>query len=256
MASSHSIHLLPRLYVTDTIHKGAVIALTKDQCHYLKHVMRRKLSDPIRIFNGRDGEWLASIISLEKNMAQLSAQEELSPQRNEPDVTLLFAPIKQGRIDWLVEKATELGVSVLQPVITERTMVRRIKEERLQSHVIEAAEQTERLTLPVLRELTTLEALLKEWPEEITILMCDETGKGRAAREVLPSLDTQKKYALLIGPEGGFSQDELDLLHKLPYVIPIGMGPRIMRADTAALAILSCWQMSIGDWNILPAFRS
>lgn len=207
--------------------------------------MRCKLSDPILLFNGKDGEWQAIISQLDKKSVEVTLTSQQKPQIELAKLVLFFAPIKFGRIDYLVEKATELGVTTLQPVMTDRTIVSRLNIERLTANAIEAAEQSERLSVPEIREPMRLDKVLSQYKDPI--LWADETGGG------VPFLDLYKKkimaHALLIGPEGGFSSAELVMLKTLPYVTPISLGPRILRADTAALAALSCWQALLGDWN-------
>ena len=176
-------------------------------------------------------------------------------QTVEPDLWLAFAPIKRARIDFLVEKATELGVSALLPVFTRHTAVERVNVERLRAHAVEAAEQTERLSVPTLHEPQTLSGLLANWPAPRRLLMCDEAGSGAPIALALAALDGPARaapWAILIGPEGGFAADELANLHGLPFVTPVSLGPRILRADTAAIAALSCWQAALGDWRLTP----
>jgi 16S rRNA (uracil1498-N3)-methyltransferase len=173
-------------------------------------------------------------------------------QAPEPDLWLCFAPIKRARIDFVAEKATELGVAVLQPVLTEHTAVERVNVERLQANAIEAAEQTERLTVPEVRAPLALAKLLGAWRAERRLLICDETGGGPPIADVLATLDEAARAApwgIVIGPEGGFSAGELGLLRRMKDVVSVGLGPRILRADTAALAALACWQALVGDWR-------
>jgi 16S rRNA (uracil1498-N3)-methyltransferase len=170
----------------------------------------------------------------------------------EPDLWLCFAPVKRARIDYIAEKATELGVSVLQPIVTQHTIVERVNVERLRANAVEAAEQTERLSVPEVRAPVDLTRLLGEWPAGRRLLMCDETGGGRPIAEMLTGLDADARaapWAIVIGPEGGFAAAELDALRRIKDVTAVGLGPRILRADTAALAALSVWQSLIGDWR-------
>ncbi|HMK66994.1 MAG TPA: 16S rRNA (uracil(1498)-N(3))-methyltransferase [Stellaceae bacterium] len=236
-----------RLYVAADLAVGASVELAPEQAHYLKSVLRMAPGAKLALFNGRDGEWSATIEAFEKGRCTVGIGERLRVQREEGDLWLLFAPVKRARIDFLVEKATELGASLLQPVITEHTQVERVKLERLRANVMEAAEQTERLTLPEVWAPISLERALASWPEGRRLLFCDETGE---APDIAAALAAQPRgaWALLIGPEGGFAQRELDLLRKLPFVCPVGLGPRVLRADTAALAALAVFQALLGDW--------
>lgn len=237
-----------RLYVGDTLAVGAAVTLGRAQAHYLRNVMRAKAGDALLLFNGRDGEWRAMVGELGKAGGTATAVEETRPQLASPDLWLLFAPIKSGRIEFLVEKATELGVSLLAPVLTERTVVRRVNVERLQAHAIEAAEQSGRLDVPELRPAQALESALADWPAGRPLFVCDESGRGVPIGRALP--DRRKRPgAVLIGPEGGFAPGELDALAKLAFVSRVGLGPRILRAETAALAALACWQALAGDWQ-------
>ena len=228
----------------------------RDQAHYLAHVLRLAPGDPVALFNGRDGEWLAHIDAVGKKSTVLAVGRQLRPQAPEPDLWLVFAPVKRAPLDFLVQKATELGVSALMPAITRRTVVERIKRERMEANAIEAAEQSERLTLPRVDDARALSQILDSWPPERRILLCAEAGTAAPINEFLRECDPGEPWAVLTGPEGGFEQTELDLLHKFPNVSAVGLGPRILRADTAALAALSCWQAVLGDWRDRPPGRN
>lgn len=242
----------PRLYVPDALAAGAEVALSAAQAHYLRDVMRASPGDAVRLFNGRDGAWLAEIAALGKGKGSLAVRDLLAPQRAEPEIWLLFAPLKSARQDMLVEKAVELGVSVLQPVLTERTQTRRVNAERLQAQVVEAAEQCERLSVPEVRPLADLAAVLGSWPAARTLFYGDESGGGAPALAAFSAAPGTDGDALLVGPEGGFSPRELDVLHAASFSLGVGFGPRILRAETAALVGLSLWQAARGDGGLSP----
>ncbi|RKQ70006.1 16S rRNA (uracil(1498)-N(3))-methyltransferase [Oceanibaculum indicum] len=244
-----------RLHTGESLAAGVAVTLPKGQAHYLRSVLRLSPGDRLALFNGRDGEWLAEISDLGKALALVTPLEQLRPQAVEPDLWLVFAPLKHARIDYLAEKATELGVSALCPVFTQRTIVSRVNEERLLANAIEAAEQSERLSVPEVMPARKLEAMLADWPAGRRLLVCDETGGGRPISEALAD-NVSGGNAVLIGPEGGFTETELDGLRKLPFVTAISLGPRVLRADTAALAALACFQAIAGDWRQgRPDFR-
>ncbi len=239
---------LTRLFVAVALETGATVTLDDGQTHYLLHVLRAGVGDRVLLFNGRDGEWRAEITAATKRGIALSVAARTAPQRGVPDLWLVFAPVKKTPSDYLTQKATELGVSRLQPVFTRRTIVTRIKDERLRANAVEAAEQSGRLSIPEIGEVTALEKLLAAWPQERRIYFCDEGGEARpladAAREA-----GEGPAAILTGPEGGFDPVERERLRDLPFVTPVTLGPRILRADTAALAALAIWQSVRGDWT-------
>ena len=240
-----------RLHVAADLAAGALVELDAAPTHYLRNVLRLSPGDAIALFNGRDGEWQAVIDALGKRGAALRCVAATRDQVAEPDLWLLFAPIKRLRIDFLVEKATELGVALLQPVFTRHTAATRLNLDRLRAHAVEAAEQTERLSIPVLREPQGLAQCLADWPAGRRLLLCAEAGAARPIADALIDVAAlpgpRPPWAVLIGPEGGFAAAELDDLGKLPFVTPVGLGPRILRADTAAIAALACWQAILGD---------
>ncbi|MBM3646846.1 MAG: 16S rRNA (uracil(1498)-N(3))-methyltransferase [Alphaproteobacteria bacterium] len=243
---------LSRLFVDADLAAGVEAPLDEAQVHYLRHVMRRADGAPLLLFNGRDGEWRATLQSRGKKSAVATIGERTREQAAEPDVWLCFAPIKRARLDYLVEKATELGAAALQPVFTHHTAVERVNLERLRANAIEAAEQTERLSVPEVRAPVTFDRLLASWPAGRRLLVCDETGGGPPIAEVLSGLGEVARgapWAILIGPEGGFDAAELAALGRISSVMSVGLGPRILRADTAALAALACWQALVGDWQ-------
>ena len=240
-----------RLHVATPLDDAATVAVTEAQAHYLRNVLRLGPGDELALFNGRDGEWRARIESADKKAATLALVEQTRPQRNEPDVWLVFAPIKRARIDFLAQKATELGVAVLWPVMTRRTIVDRVNLDRLAANAIEAAEQSDRLTIPEVRELEKLDLVLDAWPEDRPLILCDETHSGQPLAEALSDdhLSSTNTVGFVIGPEGGFAEEELDRLRSLPFVKPVSLGPRLLRADTAALAVVAAWQTMAGDWR-------
>lgn len=243
-----------RLFTSADLGPDCNIAAPKEQAHYLTNVMRLKPGDGVVLFNGRDGDWLAVIDEANKKSCRLSVRHQLRPQADEPDLWLAFAPLKKSRTDFIVEKATELGVSRLLPVFTEHTNTARVKTERLAAIAIEAAEQCDRMSVPDVCDPVPFQNLLDDWPQDRLLLVPDETGGGEPLKDVL--LETGNGAAgFLIGPEGGFSEAELDALDKLSFVSRIGLGPRILRAETAALAALSCYQALAGDWDNRPRFN-
>lgn len=241
-----------RLFVEAELSAGSEAPLSEAQAHYLRNVMRAGEGERLLLFNGRDGEWDARLSLRGKKAAAAVVEAQTRTQDVEPDLWLCFAPIKKARIDFIAEKATELGVSVLQPVLTQHTAVERVNVERLQANAVEAAEQTERLTVPDVRAPLALPKLLGAWPADRRLLICDETGGGPPIAEALAALDVTARsapWAILIGPEGGFAETELTLIRRMKDVTAVGLGPRILRADTAALAALACWQSMVGDWK-------
>ncbi len=237
-----------RLFVEQALAPGAAVGLAPAQAHYLRSVMRLAAGAPLLLFNGRDGEWLARLEGLGKGWASCAVERQTRPQAPEADLWLVFAPIKRARIDFIAQKATELGVAALWPVFTRRTAMTRVNAERLRANAVEAAEQSARLTVPEIIAPASLEAALGRWPAERRILLCDESGAGAPIAEALAAA-VPGPWAVLIGPEGGFEPAELDGLRKRPIVTAVGLGPRLLRADTAALAALACWQALAGDWR-------
>jgi 16S rRNA (uracil1498-N3)-methyltransferase len=237
-----------RLYVEVALVNGACVEVTQAQSHYLIHVMRARTGDRVSLFNGKDGEWLAKIANVSKRHCALVCEAELRAQQATPDIWLCFAPIKKTPADYLSQKATELGVSALQAVMTRRTIVSRVNTERMRANAIEAAEQSERLTVPDVREAASLEKLLTTWPADRLLMFCDEAGEALPITDALAARQTYPG-AVLTGPEGGFDAAERERIRSLAFVTPVSLGPRILRADTAALAALSVWQALAGDWR-------
>jgi 16S rRNA (uracil1498-N3)-methyltransferase len=236
-----------RLFVEAALGEGAHVLLDEGQAHYLLHVMRARAGGRVSLFNGRNGEWLASIAEVTKRSCTLECEKQTRAQSGTPDIWLCFAPIKKTPADYVVQKATELGVQALQPVFTRRTIVTRINEERMRANAIEAAEQSERLTVPDIREAIPLGKLLKTWSLERRILFCDEGGDAKPIAEAARDIK-ENAFAILTGPEGGFDPVERDLIRSNAFVTPVTLGPRILRADTAALASLAVLQALKGDW--------
>ena len=245
-----------RLHVDDTLEEGRTLGLDRDRSHFLRSVLRLGPGARLAVFNARDGEWQAEIEGLGKGWCSLNVGAQRRQPTPEPDLWLVFAPIKRARIDFIAEKATELGVAVLQPVMTRFTAVSRVNEDRLAANAREAAEQCERLSIPEVRETRSLGEVLDQWPQGRRLLVCAEWGAAQPIAEALQAVRAGREgtgtfaadpWAILTGPEGGFAESELDALRKLPFAVPVGLGPRILRADTAALAALACWQAVLGD---------
>jgi 16S rRNA (uracil1498-N3)-methyltransferase len=237
-----------RLYIDARLDAGVEIALGTEAAHRLKTVLRLGIDDAIAAFNPDDGEWLCRLIAAGRHRASLAVERRLRWPEAETELRLLFAPIKRARIDRLVEKATELGASDLVPVVTRRTQSERLNIDRLRAHAVAAAEQSERLSVPNLHAPQPLEAALAAWPVARPILVCDESGGGEPIAAALARLG-QPPAAVLVGPEGGFADAELDLLNKFAFVSRVGLGPRVLRADTAAVAALAVVQAIAGDWR-------
>lgn len=233
----------PRLFVDRPLGADARPVIDGPAAHYLLNVMRLKLGDPILLFDNISGEWLAVVDDTAKRSLTLRIERQMRDIEQVPDLWLCFAPVKKARLDWIIEKATELGVARLQPVITERTIVERVKRERLEAQIIEACEQCGRTALPTLAEPVKLPQLLKDWPAGRTLLFADEAGGAPLA-----TVDAPAPAAILTGPEGGFTARERELLIGTGAVRRIALGPRILRAETAAIAAVSVWMAQHGDW--------
>ena len=238
-----------RLFTPARLAEGQRVALDPDQAHYLRNVLRLGKGDRIAMFNGRDGEWSAVIATLSKGRGEAEVEVLRRPPAAEPDLWLLFAPIKHARVDYVAQKAAELGVARLMPVLTDRTMVSRVNTDRLAANALEAAQQTGRLTVPEVAVPARFLDVMAGWDPARRVMLCDESGSGPPVFEGLRSASRGGPWAVLIGPEGGFSEGELDVLHKLDFVTPVSLGPRLLRADTAAVAALACWQAALGDWS-------
>lgn len=228
---------LPCLYVDEELAEGRSFALTEDQAHYLRAVMRREAGDKVRVFNGRQGQWLAAIVTLDKKGCVVSPESLLRPQTPPGRaVHLIFAPIKKARLEDMISKAVELGVTDFHPVLTRHTENRHLNEDRIRAQVTEAAEQCERLTLPIWHDVTELPKLLGRWPATIPVVGALEREEGLPPlRSALPRGDV----AFIIGPEGGFAQEEKDMIRRCKFVSPVHLGPRVLRSETAALVCLA-----------------
>ncbi len=238
---------MQRLFVPQDLAVGTAFDASPEQSHYLSNVLRMAEGAELLVFNGRDGEWLAKVVAKMKKAVRLEAVEQTRPQPAAPDLVYCFAPLKVGRLDYLVQKAVEMGAGVLQPVITQHTQLAKVSIERLQANAVEAAEQCGILAIPEVREAQKFSPLLAGWDKERRLIFCDEdasTNNPLSALQAIP----EKKLALLVGPEGGFSEDERRQLRALPFVTAIPLGPRILRADTAAVAALAVIQATVGDW--------
>ncbi|MDA4847604.1 16S rRNA (uracil(1498)-N(3))-methyltransferase [Hoeflea poritis] len=238
---------MQRLFVETDLHAGAGFAADKEQFNYLAHVLRMDEGDELLVFNGRDGEWSAQIGFESKKKLVLRITERVRPQPEPSDLVYLFAPLKQARLDYTVQKAVEMGAGVLQPVLTHHTQASRISGHRLLKNAIEAAEQCGILSIPQCLEPVKLQRLLEGWDPGRRIIYCDESADTHNPMPILQSID-ERRFAVLIGPEGGFSDDERKLLQSRDFVTAIPLGPRILRADTAAVAAMAVIQAAIGDW--------
>lgn len=242
-----------RLHVDAPLGEGQAVALSEAQAHHLRGVLRLAPGAGLRLFNARDGEWLARLDALSKAGGTALAERRLRPAEPVSDLWLCFAPVKKDAVDAVVEKGTELGASVLQPVFTRYTDVQRVNLDRLRAHAVAAAEQCERLDVPEMRDPVGLDALLAAWPAGRILLVCAEAGEARPLAEA--AAEASGPAALLVGPEGGFAPAELDALIRHEFVRPVGLGPRILRADTAAIAALAVWQSLAGDGRGRPPHR-
>lgn len=248
---------IPRLFVATPLSADRTLALDHGQAHYLGTVLRRKPGQTVLVFNGADGEYLCRIDAIDRKKAELCCLQQTKPQADKPPLWLLFAPVKRARIDFIAEKATELGVGRLTPVVTELTQVSRVNMERLTANATEAAEQTGRTTIPEIDDATTLARILDAWPQNLPLIFCDEMLAGDKQGAMLERIGEaglashQGRIAILTGPEGGFSDTERARLALLPEALPVSLGPNILRADTAMLAALSIWQAHADAQQIL-----
>jgi len=242
---------LPRLYVEPDLAVRTIVHLDRDQSNYLAAVLRKEVGDEAVLFNGRDGAWLCRIVVDAKKNVVLEVVEQIAPQPEPTDLWYGFAPLKSARLDYVIQKATEMGAGTIQPVATQFTQVHRINMDKVAANAIEAAEQCEVLTVPVVSPEITLEKLIATWPETHGARKLIFADEGEGVSSPVETLQALKgaSLGLLIGPEGGFSEEERAKLRAQPFVIPISLGPRILRADTAAVAALALIQAIIGDWR-------
>ncbi|NJC40246.1 16S rRNA (uracil1498-N3)-methyltransferase [Brevundimonas alba] len=236
-----------RLHVPQPLSSGAAVAPTLDQSRYLTQVMRLKTGDALLVFNGVDGEWRCTIAEVLKKGVILRAEEQARAQTTVPDVHLLIAVVKKAALEFAVEKATELGAARIRLVTTRRTQGDRVRMDRLDAIAVESAEQTGRLDVPAVDLPEKLDVLLDGWDASRRLMFCDETG-GAPAMTALAEAGAGP-WAILIGPEGGFAPEERERLRALPFTTAVSLGPRVLRADTAATTALTLWQAAVGDWE-------
>lgn len=241
---------IARLFVDVPLLEGAEIVLPEAQSKYLIRVMRMPDGAAVRAFNGADGEWRCEL-RVQGKSAALLPKAQTREHVSVPDLSLVFAPIKKARTDFIIEKATELGVRTIRPVITEYTQTHRVRTDRMRALAIEAAEQTERLGLPDITDVETLPNLLNAWDPNIPLIYCDEEASALPLSQYQEQL-INSPAGVLVGPEGGFSPNERKMLRELAFVLPISLGPRILRAETAVVSALTLWQSQVGDWHKAP----
>lgn len=239
---------LTRLFVETPLQQDVEVVLGDDQSHYLAHVLRAKIGQRVGLFNGENGEWSAVVIGITKRAVTLRVEARMREQRAEPDLWLLMAPVKKTPLDYIVQKATELGVSRIIPVMTRRTIVDRVNSDRMRANAMEAAEQSERLTVPEICEPSSLKQVLSAWDPNRVLVFCDEAGNAKDVATAFGSRNAER-WAILTGPEGGFDPEEREYIRSMTFSLPVTLGPRILRADTAALAAIAVWQSLRGDWR-------
>ncbi|MEM1038833.1 MAG: 16S rRNA (uracil(1498)-N(3))-methyltransferase [Pseudomonadota bacterium] len=238
-----------RLYVDQTLNSGAVVEPDRAQSNYLLNVLRLRDGAPLLLFNGLDGEWVAQVAVKGRKACHLMVDRQTRLQTPPPTLSLMFAPLKQARLEYMVQKAVEMGAGTLQPVLTQRTQMRKLNIEKMKAHAVEACEQCGVISLPSLLEPKTLEHAVAALSAETHLIFCDEDAPATNPAEALSTLPAGAVRAVLIGPEGGFTQQERAMLMDHPRSTRIALGPRILRADTAAVAALAAVQMAIGDWS-------
>jgi len=240
---------MTRLYHPDDLFAGQILALNEKQVHYLRHALRATIGHRLSVFNERDGEWSVTLTALSKTTATVAVEEHLRLAVTGPDISLVFALIKHDPLTFLVEKATELGVRHFYPVVTGRCNISRVNQDRLESNVVEASQQCERFDIPTVYPLVPLNKLLGNWDIHIPLLVCQERGDATPLVGQLQALPPKAPVGFLVGPEGGFSMTEMAYLKSFSFTQVINLGPRILRAETAALAAVACYQAVVGDGN-------
>ena len=240
----------PRLFVDQPAFAGRGLSFSREHAHYLIDVMRLTSGDQVSVFNGRDGEWHVELTETDRRKALGKFIRQIRPQPDPTGPDLYFAPVKKTGTQFIVEKATELGIRSLRPITTEYTDRAQVKVDRLRANAIEAAEQCGRIDVPEVYEPVVLRSIVDGWPAGQAMIVADETGSGDAVLSVVRAMDSSgPPPTFMIGPQGGFSETELVFLRALPFVTTVDLGPRILRAETAAVAVLTCWQAACGDWS-------
>jgi len=237
-----------RLYIDQELSLSEIINLDKTQTHYLFNVMKQEIGNFILLFDNKTGEYLSEIISINKRSCELKIVEKTREFESVPDLHLLFAPVKKDNNDFIIQKSTELGIKKIVPIITEYVNSHKIKIEKFKLNAIEASEQCRRVDIPQITELKKLEEVLSNWDENRTLFYMNETGAGNDIISVFSKCDKDLLSAILVGPEGGFSSEELEYLSSLPFTKSVTLGKRILRAETAVVSSISIWQSIIGDW--------
>lgn len=237
-----------RLFAHQKLDIGLLWQPDESQSHYLLNVLRLVEGDELKLFDGQSGEYIGQICTVSKKNCTIKIVKKIREMAYSPDLWLLFAPVKKDKTDFIIAGATELGVAKIVPTITKRTISERIKKERYEAQVIEASEQCRRLDLPLIEDAQSLEKILQNWPHDRTLYFMDETGKGGDILSVFQKASTQTA-AILVGPEGGFDETELNLLRQKSFACGVSMGKRILRAETAVQAAIACWQAICGDWK-------
>lgn len=237
-----------RLFIEEHLESGKTVTLPAQQSHYLINVLRMERGDKLKCFDNQNGEFIAVIDECGKKSCSVLITEHIRPFETVPDLWLLFAPVKKDKTDFIISAATELGCRKIVPIITRRTITEKVRTDRYQAQVIEASEQSRRVDIPEISAPQSLDHLLKNWDASRTLYFMDETGNGNSAQAVFSS-NPKEAAAILTGPEGGFTEDELKLLRQQPFAKGVSLGRRILRAETAVAAALSCWQALCGDWS-------